>query len=122
MGRYWDGDGAWLAIDAQGRVAVFTTAGVAPIPTVVLDGYRESSPEDLVNKLPVIGGYGLRVKYPRPADYTGFAARGFYAYDWQDVHRTSDFSRGYDLIAVPSIPAAASDLGPELLELGAGGD
>jgi hypothetical protein len=117
MRRYWDGDGAWLAVDTHGHVAIFTTAGVAPIPTIVLDMYPAASPEDSVNEMPVIGGYDLRVRCPRPDDYAGFAARGLFAYDWQDVHRTIDFSRGYDLIAVPIVPVLTSELPPELSRL-----
>ncbi len=117
MQRYWDGDGTWLAIDALGHVAVLTTAGVAPIPTVVLDNYQDDSPEDAVNEMPVVGGYDLHVRYPRPDDFIAFAARGFFAYDWRDAHRVSDFSTSYELIASPNAPILATHLQPELLRL-----
>jgi hypothetical protein len=116
MQRYWDGDGVWLAVDAHGHVAVFTTAGVAPVPTIVLDTY-ERSPEDLVNRMPVVGGY-LRLPHPGGlSSWIAFAARGFFAYDWHDVHRTSDFSRSYELMAVPSVVITASHLQPQLSRL-----
>jgi hypothetical protein len=38
MTRDWSGDGVWLAVDAEGHVAVLTTAGVAPLPTTVRAG------------------------------------------------------------------------------------
>src|SRR5689334_6046402 len=31
VGRYLDSDWAWLGVDAEGHVAVFTTAGIAPV-------------------------------------------------------------------------------------------
>jgi hypothetical protein len=116
MHRYRDGDGAWLAVDASEHVAVLTTAGVAPIPKVVL-GHYERSPEDLVNDMPVVGGY---LRLPHSGDlssWTGFAARGFFGYDWQDVHRSSGLSRSYELMAVPAVPITASQLEPELSRL-----
>ena len=116
MHRYWDGDGAWLAVDSRGHVAVLTTAGVAPIPTVVLDHY-ERSPEDSVNAMPVVGGY---LRLPHSGDlssWTGFAARGFFGYDWQDVHRSGSFSRSYYLMAVPAVPIDVSRLTEELSRL-----
>ena len=117
MHHYWDGDGAWLAVDGRGHVAVLTTAGVAPIPTVVLDHY-ERSPEDSVNEMPVVGGY---LRLPHSGDlssWTGFAARGFFGYDWQDVHRGgTDLTRSYELMAVPAVPITASHLEPQLSRL-----
>jgi hypothetical protein len=117
MQHHWDGgDGVWLAIDASGHIAVLTTAGVAPIPNVVLANY-ERSPEDRVNAMPVVGGYD---RIPHPGDlssWTGFAARGFFGYDWQDVHRTSGFSRSYELMAIPAVPIVASQLDKDLFDL-----
>ena len=116
MQWYWDGDGAWLAVDANGHVGVFTTAGVAPIPIIVLNSY-ERSPEDSVNAMPVVGGYD-RLPYGGDlSSYTGFAARGFFGYDGHDVHRTGGFSRSYELMARPTLPITVSQLGPELSRL-----
>jgi hypothetical protein len=114
MGRYIGSDLAWLAVDAVGHMAVFTTAGVAPIPSTVLDHPDLVDPaEDLLLELPPVGDCGLLVRYPRPDDYINFARRGFFAYDWQDVHR-SPHTRCYDMIARPEVPRSVEDIGAEL--------
>jgi hypothetical protein len=99
-------DFAWLACDAAGHVAVFTNAGVGPIPSASLAlGELAESAEEHVDQLPVVGACVLLVKMPRPDDYLAFAKRGLFAYDWSDVHRRSGFSHQYELIARPEVSA-----------------
>src|SRR5262249_20308087 len=81
-------DYAWLAVDACGHVAIFTNAGVGPIPVAVLaDRKTADRAEELVRQLPERGGCELLVSFPRPDDFIGFARRGLFAYDWTDVSR-----------------------------------
>jgi hypothetical protein len=113
--RYIYSDLAWLAVDAVWHLAVFTTAGIAPIPSRVLD-HRELAEraEELLEQLPVIGDCQLLVSLPRPDDYIGFARRGFFAYDWEDVHRTGGYSRCYEILARPTVPRSVDDITGEL--------
>jgi hypothetical protein len=98
-------DFAWLACDAAGHVAVFTNAGVGPIPSASLAlGVLAESAEEHVDQLPVVGTCVLLAKLPRPDDYVAFAKRGLFAYDWSDVHRRTGFSHQYELIARPEAP------------------
>lgn len=115
MARYIYSDLAWLAVDAAGYVAVFTTAGVAPIPSAVLDHPElVETAEELLGQLPPVGGSQLWVQMPRPDDYIGFARRGFFAYDWHDVHRTKGFSRCYEIMAKPEVCRTVKDISAEL--------
>lgn len=115
MFEYIYSDWAWLAVDAVGGVAVFTTAGVAPIPVAVLRNAEWVEPvEELIGQMPAGAGYELLVRYSRPDDYIGFASRGFFAYDWQDVHRTIGKTRAYELIAKPAVPVHVDDLPPAI--------
>jgi hypothetical protein len=116
MTRYIYEDLAWLAVDTSGRLAVFTTAGIAPIPSTVLDHPAEvRSAEELLRKLPTIGQSHLLVTLPRPDDYVGFARRGLFAYDWRDVHRTSNqHTNCYEIISRPEVCRYQRDLAAEL--------
>jgi hypothetical protein len=113
--RYIYSDLAWLAVDAVGHLAVFTTAGVAPIPSRVLD-HRELAEraEELLEQLPAVGDCQMLVSLPRPDDYIGFARRGFFAYDWEDVHRTEGHTRCYEILARPTVPRSAVDITGDL--------
>ena len=118
MNRYIDSDLAWLAVDAVGHIAVFTTAGAAPIPSAVLDHPELiKSAEELLTQLRPIGRSQLLVTLPRPDDFVGFACRGFFAYDWRDVHRTGSYTNCYEIIARPEVARAVSDLACELQAL-----
>jgi hypothetical protein len=105
-----------LAVDAKGHVEVFTTAGVAPVPSAVLDHANWVKPaEQFIDRMPIIGTSQLLVTLPRPNDYLGFASRGLFAYDWQDVHRSDKLkTRCYELIACPAMPISVRDLMPDL--------
>jgi hypothetical protein len=66
--------------------------------------------------LPEIGGHELLVKYKRPDDFVAFAKRGWFAFDWSDVHRTHAQEIGvYELVAKPYLPAHISSL-PETIQ------
>jgi hypothetical protein len=113
--RYIGRDLAWFALDTAGHVAVFTTAGIAPIPSAVLEHPELiESAEALSRELPPVGDSRLLVQLPCPDDYIAFARRGFYAYNWRDAHRTSGFSRRYEIIAQPEVCRTVENLGARL--------
>jgi hypothetical protein len=114
--RFKGSDVAWLAVDASEHVAVFTTAGLGPIPESALESVEHA--EALIRALPVRGGHTLIVSIPRPDDFVDFSARGFFSYDWQDLHRSIAQERGaYDLMSVPISPISLSALPQELRRL-----
>ncbi|MCA8954339.1 MAG: hypothetical protein KDE27_32825 [Planctomycetes bacterium] len=115
----WDVE--WVAVDAQDRIAIFTTAGDGPIPRAQLARWAEfSTVAARLLALPETGGHELLVTLPRPDDFVRFARQGYFAYDW-------DWSRGglrprYRLQARPLVPRLVdASLDPDLLALlGAG--
>lgn len=118
-GRHLDGiDAAWLAVDAQGRVAIFTTGGEGPIPETAWASVEAG--EELVQSLPEVSGHELLASVPRPTDFVSFAKRGLFAYDWSDVHRVASKALGgYELQALPISPLQVSQL-PAPLQVLAG--
>ena len=104
-----DIDLPWVAVDAGGRLAVFTTAGEGPVPASALR--VSTAAEAAVAQLPIVGGNELLAKYLRPDDFIAFAERGLYAYDWSDAHRSgSDCTRCYELVAKPLRPVSIGEL------------
>jgi hypothetical protein len=105
-------DYEWFAFDAVGHIAVFTTAGVGPIPKPVLASRAaEDALGEFAHHLPIRGTAVMLVSLPRPDDYMAFAAQGLFAYDWADVHRSArDWSGVYELYARPDRPISACDM------------
>ena len=102
-------DAAWLAVDASGQVAVFTTGGEGPVPETAIP-FTESG-EELVFGLPEVTSVDLLTTVPRPDDFLAFCKRGLFAYDWSDAHRTSPNSLGgYELQARPLEPRRITDM------------
>ncbi len=131
-------DYAWCAIDRDGHVAVFTTAGAAPVPHWIDPAWNDAV-LDAIEALPERGEYRLEARDvfrhdPRsktlelvrigdepihdgdPAaaglrDWRRWARLGLFAYDWVDVHRPhSAQSQRYELIAAPTNPIAAAGM------------
>ncbi len=105
-------DVEWLAVDRDGRVGVFTTAGSGPIPTVYLDseGILEQV-WDAVRGLPEVCDHDLLVALPRPDDFISFARRGFFSYDWADVQGAGrHLGRRYELQARPLAPVTVDSV------------
>lgn len=108
-----DIDLPWVATDASGRLAIFTTAGEGPVPPSALQ--VSAAAEAAVAQLPVVGGSELLVRYSRPDDFLAWAERGLYAYDWRDVHRANAQRTGcYELVAKPLCPMLMIGLAPEM--------
>lgn len=109
-------DAAWLAVDAIGQVALFTTGGDGPIPDSALPS-TDTAESDVLS-LPETCDCILLVKIKRPDDFVAFARRGFFAYDWSDVHRPQKQALGgYELQALPARPLCYADLPPALRAL-----
>ncbi|MFC4308439.1 hypothetical protein ACFPN2_05035 [Steroidobacter flavus] len=116
-----DIDCAWLASDADGVVAMFLTAGRAPVPERCFDNAGaplEEIEEQLMRMEPC---YKARLLVPvkRPEGYMDAAHRGFVVYDWTDVHKTrATKTHSYERVAVPENPLRVDAL-PSPLALAA---
>ena len=109
-------DAAWIAIDSRGQVAMFTTGGEGHVPESAIPSTEDAESEVLA--LPEICSCDLLVNLPRPDDFIAFASRGFFAYDWSDVHSSMKKALGrYELQARPSRPLTLTDLPPSLQAL-----
>lgn len=105
----WDVE--WVAVDRRGRVGVFTTGAVGPVPRGYLDPQSALDRiREAVWEMPERTGSALLVQLPRPDDYEALARRGLFAYDWCDVHRTSGKSGLYELQARPVVPICYEEL------------
>ena len=108
-------DCCWLASDRIGQLGVFVTGGSGPIPAqVLLPPYPLDDLEETILALPKASDIDLRVKVPRPDRFVALAERGFFVYDWSDVHRTEQYIDEYELMALPYRPLTL-DLLPESL-------
>ena len=115
---YPDGiDVLWLASDQAGHLGVFVTGGRGPIPVpALLETYPLDTIEDQVLKLPQISDIDLRIREPRPDRFVALAERGFFVFDWSDIHRTEAYIDEYELIALPYRPLTLDQLSDELLD------
>ena len=109
-------DAAWIAIDSRGQVAMFTTGGEGHVPGSAILSTEDAESEVLA--LPEVCGFDLLVNLPHPDDFVAFACRGFFAYDWSDVHSSNKIALGrYELQARPNRPLILTDLPPSLQDL-----
>jgi hypothetical protein len=116
---YPDGcDCVWIAADRNGNLGAFVTAGVGPIPALTLnnDALPVEEIEMMLDELPQVSDFHLLASMKRPDDFISLAERGFFVYDWSDVHRsTKKYIRVYEQIAVPLKPITLDAL-PTLLK------
>lgn len=109
-------DVGWIATDAIGQVALFTTAGPGPIPESAIPSVEHS--EEWVRSLPEVSDVNLVTSMPGANAFVAFAKRGFFAYDWSDVHRVAHQAlNGYELQYRPLNPLTLYDLPPPLRAL-----
>jgi hypothetical protein len=96
-------DGSWIGRDKAGHVAIFITAGEGPVPGPALEQFNlEPCAEDLISALPIISECVTVKRYPKMSSFEEPARRGFFAYDWSDVHESRATESGaYQLIARP---------------------
>ena len=80
----------WIAKDRNGHLGAFVTGGIGPIPDRALnrDFLAVEDIEEAVCKLPLVSDSRLLVTMKRPDAFVAIAKRGFFVYDWRDVHRT----------------------------------
>jgi hypothetical protein len=108
-------DCCWLASDRIGQLGAFLTGGSGPIPAqLLLPPYLLDDIEETILALPKASDIDLRVRVPRPDRFVALAERGFFVYDWSDVHRTEQYIDEYELMALPYRPLTL-DLLPESL-------
>ncbi|ENX52977.1 MULTISPECIES: hypothetical protein [Acinetobacter] len=112
MNLYPEGiDCIWIAMDQNGALAAFVTAGVAPIPTIVLNSSLlelENIEQIVIEQFPVIGEANLKVDLPRPDDFIAISKRGLFVYDWDDNEQQ------YVLISIPTYLKNYADLARNL--------
>ena len=110
-------DCCWLASDRIGQLGVFLTGGSGPIPAqLLLPPYLLDDIEETILALPKASDIDLRVKVPRPDRFVALAERGFFVYDWSDVHRTEQYIDEYELMALPYRPLTLDLLPDSLLD------
>ena len=95
----------WFAIDQDGHVALFATAGFGPVPASVL---AASSAHDAVGESIAITGFGSF------AVWQSYAQVGLYAFDWSDTEGSyvrvaepfagKEFEQAYAVAAIPGLP------------------
>lgn len=108
----------WIGCDANGQVAVFVTAGIAPIPSLLLrDGKISLIGDQLDGYQPEISGVRKVVTFPNPDAFVDLAAKGLFVYDWIDASG-NDLDQ-YVLVAIPDVPTRFDDLPEELAAVGA---
>ncbi|HJR20180.1 MAG TPA: hypothetical protein VJ822_01060 [Dongiaceae bacterium] len=115
---YPDGlDCCWLASDRIGQLGVFVTGGSGPIPAqVLLPAYPLDDLEKTLLELPKASDIDLRVRMPRPDRFVALAERGFFVFDWSDVHRTEQYIDEYELVALPYRPLALDQFSDDLAD------
>lgn len=106
----------WLAVDNKGQLGIFTAVMNAPIPDKVkssLENYQ-----DLQQRIKFRPKTTSAIVVTREkgnfSDWIAYADKGFFAFDFQDVHRTNKKSQ-YDLIARPARPLLIDELHLPLL-------
>ena len=91
----WGTEFDWYACDRDGQVALFSTAGSALVPTVILQAIAEV---DLLDEY-------FRVASPTRSFWEEFAALGLFVYDCGTLHDET-----YRRVAVPAKPARRGEL------------
>jgi hypothetical protein len=95
----WGTEFDWYASDCEGRVALFSSAGSALVPSAILEAPADV---ELLDKY-------FQVASPMRSDWEQFAALGLFVYDCGSMHDDT-----YRRVAVPATPLRRSEL-PESL-------
>jgi len=84
---------------------------MAPIPRLVLStDYGDMLDlDDWLSELPIISEVLVPEKHASLNEWINFARRGFFAFDWSDVHFGKKLF-GYERIAAPTRPLHVSEL------------
>jgi hypothetical protein len=101
----------WLAVDNKGQLGVFTAVMDAPIPDKVKSSFENYL--DLRERIELTLKTTSAIVTTREkgdfSEWISYADKGFFAFDFQDVHRT-DKKNQYDLIARPARPLTIDQL------------
>ena len=113
-------DCVWLASDGVGNLAVFSTAGIAPVPAIALSQAYGSilDVEEWVQLLPLTSRVSHQHGILGQVAFDEFAQRGLYAFDWTDVHRTGNYLHAYEKVASPTRPLSVNALTGKLANCG----
>jgi hypothetical protein len=84
---------------------------------VLADRKNADRAAELIEELPERGGCQMLIALPRPDDFVAFARRGLFAYDWRDVHRTTEWTHRYELLARPEAPVSVGELPADVAAL-----
>ena len=112
-------DCVWAAEDECGNLGAFVTGGKGPIPKLLLDTQEILGIEETILSLVSRSEVENHKAYPLMASFEHLAKRGFFVFDWSDVHRTSATKSGlYELVSSPLSPLRESlPFAPRLSEL-----
>jgi hypothetical protein len=101
----------WFAVDNKGQLGIFTAVMNAPIPDKVKSSYENY--KDLRQRIELTPKITSAIVVTREKgnfrDWTAYADKGLFAFDFQDIHRT-DKKNHYDLIAKPTRPLTIDEL------------
>ncbi len=104
------GEFDWFAVDGEGHVGHFATAGGGPVPSAIVARLDELLHLDQqILGLPVIGDASGHLP-GRIEDWLEMARRGLFSYDWQH------WSGPYHRAAAPRVPIRIADLPADLQE------
>ena len=103
----------WIASDSLQQVGMFATGSAGPIPLTARPWIHDV--EEQVLMLPVVCAVELKIPYPRPDDFVAMAERGFFSFDWTDVHKTFiQATSMYEMVCRPARPLTVDQLPPSL--------
>lgn len=108
-GTEWD----FLAVDQDGSLAILSTAGYGPIPSVVLNAASVvNAATGMLPELRMIG-QSIDSRVDRAGDYSDWyelSRRGLYAYDWR-VHRGP-----YERVSTPTVALSLNGTPPGIAQ------
>jgi hypothetical protein len=108
-------DLTWLAVDAAGHVAIFSSSGGGFIPATALPAVlAERDFEEEISHLPAFADASNLV-YPDVPSFSACAERGFFVFDCENAHGGDlDRQHRYERVAQPSHPRRAASLPADL--------
>ncbi len=95
----------WLACDADGFVALFSSAGFGPVPeeSVAMADALDAA-LDRMNAMPIRSGATSIGGTTNPDDWMAAAQRGFFAFDWAHARDR------YQIEALPNRPIRVDEV------------
>lgn len=101
----------WLAVDNKGQLGIFTAVMNAPIPDKVKLSFEnyENLRQRIKSTPKTTEAMVVTREKGNFGDWIAYADKGFFAFDFQDIHRTAKKNQ-YDLIAKPKRPLTIDEL------------